>query len=576
MKIFIVFFLIFFTVIPSFGQDFVRGADIGWLSEMENEDQVFYNDDGIEEDVLDILHDHCMNSIRLRVWVNPENAGNYSGKEDVIAQAKRAYAKGFRIMIDFHYSDNWADPGKQYKPAAWEQYSVAELTQAVYDHTYDVLNALKNEGVTPEWVQIGNETNDGMLWETGRASAGGMTNYANFISSGHSAAKAVFPDIITVVHVANGWDNSLFQWNIGGLINAGAQFDAIGMSLYPEPGDWQTMTANCLTNMQDMISQYNKAVMISEIGMSWSYETEAKAFVEDIITKNQSLGSMGLGVFWWEPQCYNWVGYDKGTWNPNTQRPTIALDGFMINCTQNTDCNGVENGTAYIDDCGVCVGGTSGREACIPVDVTFTVDMSGADVSQGIYVTGDMTESGGNWSIIEMTDNGNNTYSVTFSMMSGEEGGYYFLNGNDWANRETVPPECVGMYESDRTYLIPRENTEFISIWNSCDNIQVDCNSIAYGSAYIDGCGNCVGGTTGLEACRVIELTTGWNVIGYPVAEKQSVEQALTSVWENLEIVKDMESFYSKQNNPALQSLTEMEWGKGYLIKVDADCQLRW
>lgn len=557
-------------------QEFARGADVGWLSEMEDAGRTFNNDNGQQEDLLDILSDHCINSIRLRVWVDPENWGDYSGKADVLKQAKRAWDKGFRIMIDFHYSDNWADPGKQYKPAAWGNYSVAELTKAVYDHTYDVLNALKQEGVTPEWVQIGNETNDGMLWDEGRASLH-MDNYAAFISSGHIAAKAVFPNIVTVVHVANGWDRVRFQWNIDGLVNNNAQFDAIGMSLYPDPDGWQTMNSQCLTNMQELIAKHNKPIVISEIGMSWQYETEAKAFVEDIIVKNQSLGSKGLGVFWWEPQCYDWQGYDKGAWNPSTKQPTIALDGFSTNCTT-TDCNGVDGGTAFIDNCGTCVGGNTGKLECSAVDLSFTVDMTGADVSNGVYITGDMTSEGSNWAIIQMDSNGDNTYSATFSMYPGDEGAYYYLNANDWNARETVPAECADMYDSDRAYTVLTQNTNIANTWAQCAGINIDCNGTPLGLAYIDECGVCVGGTTGLTACIETQtlLSKGWNLVGCPIEGSTAIGTALASIWDYIEIVKDMDGFYDVSQPDIFNTLNELRWGKGYFVKVSSNCILSW
>ncbi len=462
-------FLLFFilqTGITS-AQEFARGADIGWLSEMENSGKVFLNDNGEEQDVLDILADHCINSIRLRVWVNPENG--WSAQQDVINLATRAKNKGFRIMIDFHYSDNWADPGKQFKPQAWESYSTDELNQAVYNHTFDVLTAIKNAGITPEWVQIGNETNDGMLWEDGRASVGnGMANYASFVSNGNNAAKTVFPNIITIVHVANGFDNGLFTWNIGGLISNGAQFDAIGMSLYPDPDEWETMTSECLTNMQDMVNRYNKKVVISEIGMSWTAENEAKAFVEDIIAKNMSLpNNMGLGVFWWEPQTFDWRGYDKGAWNTNG-RPTIALDGFLTNCNpQITDCNGDIDGSAYVDDCGTCVSGNTNIDACSPVNVTFKVNMASVDASQGVYITGTMLD----WQITAMNNEGNNIYSYTLQMNPSDTGAYYFLNANNWENREIVPLQCVQYWDSDRGFTVPDYDITYNHNWESCDVI---------------------------------------------------------------------------------------------------------
>jgi arabinogalactan endo-1,4-beta-galactosidase len=312
-----------------------RGADVGWLSQMENAGRIWRDSNGVQKDLFDILDDYCINSIRLRVWVTPANGWN--GKQDVVNVAKRAAAKGYRLMIDFHYSDSWADPGKQTKPAAWTNYNVSQLGQAVYDHTTDVLNALKAQNITPEWVQVGNETNNGMLWPEGQASTN-MANYASFVNKGYDAVKAVFPNTKVIVHVSNGYDNALFRWNIGGLISNGAKFDIIAMSMYPNtPQEWQTYAQQTLTNMNDMISRYNKEIMVSEIGVSVTATQEARQFVEQVIKNLQSLpNKKGLGIFWWEPQAYNWEGYDKvawtGNWGSTPYQATEAMTGFKYNC----------------------------------------------------------------------------------------------------------------------------------------------------------------------------------------------------------------------------------------------------
>jgi arabinogalactan endo-1,4-beta-galactosidase len=232
-----------------------------------------------------------------------------------------------RIMIDFHYSDSWADPGKQTKPAAWTG-DVTALKTALAAHTTDVLNALKTAGVTPEWVQVGNETNDGLLWPEGKASTN-MANYAQLINAGYDAVKAVFPAAKVIVHLSNGWDNALFRWSFDGLKNNGGKWDVIGMSLYPSPTDWATKNTQCLNNMNDMISRHGKEVMIVEVGMSWDQPTQSKAFLDDLIAKTKSIsGNKGLGVLYWEPQSYgNWQGYTLGAFD-NAGKPTIALDAF--------------------------------------------------------------------------------------------------------------------------------------------------------------------------------------------------------------------------------------------------------
>jgi arabinogalactan endo-1,4-beta-galactosidase len=303
-----------------------KGADISWITEMELAGRKFYNNSGTQQDVIQILKDLGMNTIRLRVWVNP--ADGWNGKADVVAKAVRAKNMGMRIMIDFHYSDSWADPGKQTKPAAWATQDLNGLKTSLADHTKDILNALKTAGVTPEWVQVGNETNDGMLWPDGKASQN-MNNFAQLFIAGYDAVKAVFPAAKVIVHVSNGWDNNLFRWLLDGLKNNGGKWDVIGMSLYPTAANWQTLNNQCLANMNDMISRYGTPVMIVEIGMSWDQPAASRSFMQDLIQKAGSISSdKSLGVLYWEPQSYGgWKGYTLGAFD-NSGKPTDALNAF--------------------------------------------------------------------------------------------------------------------------------------------------------------------------------------------------------------------------------------------------------
>jgi len=303
-----------------------KGTDVGWLTEMEASGKKFYNASGSEMECIALLKSLGINSIRLRVWVNPSDG--WCNTQDMLAKAVRAKALGMRIMIDFHYSDSWADPGKQNKPAAWSSLSLIDLKAALARHTSDVLNTLKDNNITPEWVQVGNEVGDGMLWEDGRASKN-MANFAGLISAGYDAVKSVFPATKVIVHVHNGYDNSLFRWIFDGLKNNGCQWDVIGMSLYPSPDNWEEKNRQCLANMVDMVARYGSEVMICEVGMSWDSPDESKDFLTDIIAKTRNLrNGKGLGVFYWEPECYGgWKSYTLGAFD-NSGKPSKALDAF--------------------------------------------------------------------------------------------------------------------------------------------------------------------------------------------------------------------------------------------------------
>ncbi len=311
---------------PPPNNNIIKGADVSWLTEMESAGRKFYNSAGTEKECMQILKDLGVNSVRLRAWVNPANGWNNTA--DVIAKATRAKNLGMKIMVDFHYSDSWADPGKQTKPVAWATQDFATLKQSVSAYTTSVLNTLKTNGIVPEWAQVGNETNDGMLWPDGKASTN-MNNFAQLVKAGYTAVKAVDPSIKVIVHISNGFDNTLFRWIFDGLKNNGTDWDIIGLSLYPSSSNWSTLNSQCLTNMNDMVARYNKDVMVVEVGMSWDQATACNSFLTDLIAKVKSVtNGKGLGVFYWEPEAYNnWQGYTLGAFD-NTGKPTIALDAF--------------------------------------------------------------------------------------------------------------------------------------------------------------------------------------------------------------------------------------------------------
>lgn len=303
---------------------FANGADIGWLSEMEDRGYIFKNNSGITKNCLNILKEKGINALRFRVWVNPSN--KYCSKQDVAYMSQRADSMDFDIMIDFHLSDWWADPGKQNKPAAWENHTVEELNMDIYNHVYDVLDTLKSLDITPKWVQIGNEVGNGILWPEGSTS--NMSNFAGFIQSGYNAVKDIDTTIQVIVQLENGHKINRFREIFDGLKNNGTKWDIVGMSVYPYWAKlpWQEDNSLSLETMKDMIARYNTKVMVCEAGYLYSEPIEANHYLFDLIEKTKSVG--GLGVFYWEPQSYNW-GYQLGAWNPVSKAPTVAMDAFL-------------------------------------------------------------------------------------------------------------------------------------------------------------------------------------------------------------------------------------------------------
>lgn len=314
-----------------------KGADVSWMSEMEDSGYTWKDNEGNTKALMPLLSEYEINAVRLRVWVNPDVSGanGWCDIEDMVNKAKLAHAEGIDIMITIHFSDHWADPGKQTKPSAWTSMTVSELETAVYNHTTDILTALDAENIKPKWVQIGNETNDGMLWPTGKASSAGFVNYAKFVTAGNNAVKTFDSSIKTIVHISNGFDNNLYQWNIGGLISNGAQFDIIGMSLYPDSNNWLDYVDETYSNMLDMQSRYSKDVMMVEVGFNSNFPDVAHQFLVYILEKTRQAG--GLGVLYWEPIAHlGWASYSKGAWDADGS-PSIAMDAFIDSSTLNTE-----------------------------------------------------------------------------------------------------------------------------------------------------------------------------------------------------------------------------------------------
>jgi arabinogalactan endo-1,4-beta-galactosidase len=308
------------------GATFASGADVSWVDQEEAAGHVFRDAAGTTQDPFLLLKNIGMNAIRLRVWVSP--AGGWCDAADTLYKAQRAAAQGQRVLIDFHYSDSWADPGQQTPPAAWAGHTVAQLNNDVYQHTVGVLNYLKSNGVSVSWVQVGNEINGGMLWPAGRIASAGYAPVAGFINSGYNAVKAVFPSAPVIVHLANGYDDAGFRRFFDGVKAAGGRWDVTGLSHYPPVASWASYNSQILATMKDMVARHGKPVMVMETGMDWTQAATSKAMSADLIAKTTSLGANGLGVFYWEPQAYpGWQGYTLGA-TDNAGKFTQALDPY--------------------------------------------------------------------------------------------------------------------------------------------------------------------------------------------------------------------------------------------------------
>ena len=318
--------------VPPAETTFFRGADISWLAQMEATGYIFYDENGNPSDCLDLLTARGINAVRLRVFVHPSShpISGYCSPEETALMAARCRQKGLDVMIDFHYSDTWADPGHQTKPATWAAVPFAALKDSVYTHTYQTIQLLKQAGVTPKWVQIGNEIPSGMLWPDGHVN--NPLQLAQLINSGNQAVKDIDTAIQTIVHIDQGNDNGRFRWFFDLMQQNGAQFDIIGASYYPHwLGTDYTVTISDLgNNLNDMVTRYNKPVMIVEVGGDyWQVQNSKDLLVATIGTALDVPNKQCLGVFYWEPQgAKPWSGYQLNCWQDNG-RPSPALDAFL-------------------------------------------------------------------------------------------------------------------------------------------------------------------------------------------------------------------------------------------------------
>lgn len=308
---------------------FALGADISWYSQMADEGYQFVAD-GQATTCPKMLKAYGLTAARLRVWVNPQNS--YNGLDDVVAKAKAIAAEGLDVMVDFHCSDTWADPGQQTVPGAWAQDDLEALKTHLAGHVTDVMKALLAEGVRPRWAQIGNETNNGLLWDTGKASDNPQ-QYAQLVEAGYQAVKAACPETQVIVHLSNGFDQGLFDWNLGLLADNDAHFDLIGMSLYPGNDDQTAAIVNAaIENIRHLRATFGKQVMVVEVGLPVNADAEGKTLMKDILTKAaQQTDGACAGVFYWEPEAFpGWNHYQMGaaTVSGNTVRFNATMDAF--------------------------------------------------------------------------------------------------------------------------------------------------------------------------------------------------------------------------------------------------------
>lgn len=474
--------------------NFYFGHDLSYVNQMEDCGAIF-QEGGQPKDVYQIFADHGTNLVRVRLWVDPswQNtlvqpagvAAQYSDLEDVKETIARAKAAGMQVMLGLQYSDFWADPARQLIPARWlgVANNLPALKDSVYAYTVRVLTELDTLGLMPEIVKIGNENNGGILrhstmnasYEGGGSVSNDWARHAELYNTAIQAVRTVGataslnPQI--AVHFA-GWDASYFFQN---LINQGVtDFDIMGFSYYYAwHGGSISQLETFVQNLKTTHPAYS--IMVVETGYLWSTEnfdalgniisTPDSGYLPVIPQKQLEyltdytravMRGGGSGVIFWEPA---WVSTPCTTpWGQGSSHDHVAFFD-PVNTNFMAEGGGRWPESPHYQD-------LTTRK------VRFQVDMSGADVSQGVYIAGTFADT----AILPMANEGNDIYSYFTYLPAGATGGFYFLN--DSTARETVPPACANWLGTDRQYFVPTQDTTYAFRWESCEAIGVIPDSV--------------------------------------------------------------------------------------------------
>lgn len=314
---------------PRGDRAFIVGGDISTLPELEKAGAV-YRDNGRPADAIAILRGRGFNLFRVRLFVNPNPnyAATGGATQDlayVRALAKRIKQSGAALMLDFHYSDTWADPAKQYKPAAWKDLDFDALERKVHDYTAEVLRDLRQDGIVPEMVQVGNEIASGMIWPDGKVSgakppddARQWERFARLIKAGVKAVRAAQtdgPPIRVMLHIHGGGRAGLPKWFFEKLRPHDVDFDVVGLSFYPA---WDDTLDALKQNMADLVQGWGKDVLIAEASYPWQTLPDVqkpaltwpqtpqgqRQFVQEMVAALRAVpDGRGIGFVWWYPEA---------------------------------------------------------------------------------------------------------------------------------------------------------------------------------------------------------------------------------------------------------------------------------
>jgi arabinogalactan endo-1,4-beta-galactosidase len=296
-------------------QSYAIGADVSFLGKCE-QDGVVFKDNGKPKDVLKILREHRYNWVRLRIFHDPSLGDGHLPNDlpYTLRLAKRARAMGFHVLLDLHYSDTWADPGKQFTPVAWSNMDHRQLADLVFVYTRDVIATFKRKGLMPDMVQVGNEITNGMLWPDGKL-PGNWDNFADLVKAGIRGVDAGSgsrhrPQIM--IHIERSGDLDAAIKFFDNLAARHVPFDVIGLSYYPR---WHGDIATLRCNLRSLALRYHHPIIVAEAAFNWRPgdsigkksdfpETPEgqRDFLRAVDAAVRAIpDGLGRGVFWWEP-----------------------------------------------------------------------------------------------------------------------------------------------------------------------------------------------------------------------------------------------------------------------------------
>lgn len=321
-------------------EDFARGADISWYSQMEDEGKKFYSWSSREaKDCPTVMQELGLNAIALRVLVNPKD--NYCNLPDLIRKARKVSLSGMDLLISFHFSDTIATSMLQRTPEDWKEHNIDMLVSDVQNHTTEVLGALIKENIQPRWIQIGNQLSQGLLWPEGDITRH-ADQYVRIINTGCRTAKELFPEARIIVAAGNPFNQHTLCEALDRLDKS--LFDQIGLAIYPTLSVGSTFSplgvgtsyaisnendaiAYCLQTIDMLYNRYKKDCIIVECGAPVSQETASSLCMRQLVSEARK-NSTCRGIFYWEPEAYEgWKGYTQGAFLSNG-RPTQIIDAL--------------------------------------------------------------------------------------------------------------------------------------------------------------------------------------------------------------------------------------------------------